>query len=318
MGRRGPTPVWQRVIPWLITIACFAYLYNRIGAQTPPGQSVTGYLAGVFETVNWVAWLALMIPYSCAYLLIDTAVLWRVINWFNTRVDYRHLLPVRASTYIISILNEQVGKGAMAVYLNRREGVPGWQIASSMLFIMFCEFFYLLSWALIGVSISWDVVPPLFHGIVYIAVGAAAFWCVFVYFFRSERFAGVRLRQRDLLKSFREAPPRYYLTIILLRSPAIIGAMVVYTVAARLFGVDIPFVMMLGVLPVIFFGTLVPGPFRAVAVTLWPTLFPDHVAQMTVFGFVQHNFFLLFNAGIGLLFLRRANRELFGGVPAGG
>jgi hypothetical protein len=39
---------------------------------------------------------------------------------------------------------------------------------------------------------------------------------------------------------------------------------------------------------------------------------------MTVFGFVQHNFFLLFNAGIGLLFLRRANRELFGGVPAGG
>ena len=51
--------------------------------------------AGVFETVNWVAWLALMLPYSCAYLLIDTAVLWRVINWFNTRVDYRHLLPVR-------------------------------------------------------------------------------------------------------------------------------------------------------------------------------------------------------------------------------
>jgi hypothetical protein len=32
---------------------------------------------------------------------------------------------------------------------------------------------------------------------------------------------------------------------------------------------------------------------------------------MAVFGFVQHNFFLLFNAAIGLIFLRRANREIF-------
>ncbi|MEJ2088421.1 MAG: hypothetical protein P8Y69_08090, partial [Gammaproteobacteria bacterium] len=68
-----------------------------------------------------------------------------------------------------------------------------------------------------------------------------------------------------------------------------------------------------GVLPLIFFGTLIPGPFRAFAVALWPTLFPEHVGEMAVFGFVQHNFFLLFNAAIGLLFLRRANRELFSG-----
>ena len=33
---------------------------------------------------------------------------------------------------------------------------------------------------------------------------------------------------------------------------------------------------------------------------------------MTNFGIVQHNFFIFFNAAIGLLFLRRANRELFG------
>ena len=63
----------------------------------------------------------------------------------------------------------------------------------------------------------------------------------------------------------------------------------------------------------IFFGTLVPGPFRAVAVAMWPTLFPDHAGEMTVFGLVQHNSFLLFNAAIGLVFLRRASRELFGG-----
>jgi hypothetical protein len=32
---------------------------------------------------------------------------------------------------------------------------------------------------------------------------------------------------------------------------------------------------------------------------------------MAAFGFVQHNFFILFNALIGVVFLRRAQRELF-------
>jgi hypothetical protein len=32
---------------------------------------------------------------------------------------------------------------------------------------------------------------------------------------------------------------------------------------------------------------------------------------MTAFGLVQHKFFIFFNAAIGLLFLKRANRELF-------
>ena len=41
-------------------------------------------------------------------------------------------------------------------------------------------------------------------------------------------------------------------------------------------------------------------------------LFPGQPGEMTAFGFVQHNFFIFFNATIGLLFLRRANRELFG------
>ena len=309
---RAPAPLWQRALPWLITIICFAYLYNRIAGQTPEGETVVSYLGSIFTSVNWLAWLGIMVPYSLLYLFIDTAVLWRVIGWFNANIAYHRLLPVRASTYIISILNEQVGKGAMALYLNRREGVPGWEVGSSMLFIMFCEFFYLLTWALIGVAISWSIIPEIFHVIPYIGLGAALFWIGFVWFFRSDRFNGISLRQRPLLKSFREAKPINYLLVILIRSPALLGAVWVYSSAAGLFGVDIPLQDMIGFLPVIFFGTLIPGPFRAFAVTMWPTLFPEHVAEMAVFGFVQHNFFLLFNAAIGLLFLRQANRELFG------
>jgi hypothetical protein len=69
---------------------------------------------------------------------------------------------------------------------------------------------------------------------------------------------------------------------------------------------------MLGILPVIFFGAAMPGPMHSVAILFWVLLFPDKPGQMTAFGFVMHNFFIFFNAALGLLFLRRATRELFG------
>ena len=139
---------WRVLIPWMITITCFGYLYTRIaGAAAREGLDLSSYLFGIFTRVPWHQWLALMVGYSCFFFLVDSLVVWRIINWFNTRVAYRDILPIRGSAYILSIINEQVGKGAMGLYLHRRYGVPGWEVGSSMLFIMFCEFYYLLAWA---------------------------------------------------------------------------------------------------------------------------------------------------------------------------
>ena len=90
-----------------------------------------------------------------------------------------------------------------------------------------------------------------------------------------------------------------------------LAAVVVYALALGLFGVAADFGEILGYLPVIFFGAATPGPMHSVAILLWVVLFPGRPGEMTAFGFVQHNFFIFFNAAIGLLFLRRATQELF-------
>jgi hypothetical protein len=316
---RRSAPLWQRALPWLVTIACFAYLYTRIsGAAAREGETVFTYLAAIFAKVNWGAWLALMVPYSFLFFLVDSAVVWRVINWFNTRVRYTDILPVRGSSFILSILNEQIGKGAMGFYLNRRDGVPGWEVGSSMIFIMFCEFYYLLTWATVGYLVRSGRLPPVFDAVPVLWLAALAFFVVFHLFFRGHIGRSVRLRERPIFKSFREAKAWQYLVVMLIRSPAMLGAVVVYTLALSLFGVEVGFVDMLGYLPVIFFGAATPGPMRSVAITLWVVLFPGNAGEMAAFGFVQHNFFIFFNAAIGLLFLRRANRELFGAEPPRG
>lgn len=304
---------WQRALPLLITAACFAYLYSRLNhAAAAEGSRLAPYLLKSFENVRWSRWLALMIPYCIFYLLFDSLVIWCVINWFNTKIRYLDILPIRASAYILSLVNEQVSKGAIALYLNRRDGVPGWEVGSSMLFTMFCEIYSLILWASIGVMLRWNSFPRDFHIIPWVALCAGIFFVLFYLFFRGTIGSRITLRDRPVFRAFRLAKVWNYAVVLALRAPPVLAGVIVYTLALRLFGGSVGFGEMLGYLPVIFFGAAVPGPMHSVAILFWVLLFPDKPGQMTAFGFVMHNFFIVFNAGVGLLFLRRATREMFG------
>ena len=301
-----------RIIFLLITGACFVYLYFRLnGAAAREGLPLAEYMTQVFANVAWGPWLALMMAYSLFYFLIDTLVVTRALNWLLADIKYKDILPIRASAYIISIFNEQIGKGAMAYYLNKRDQIPGWEVGSVMLFIMFCEIFYLLVWATVGYIFGGDGLPEVFQIMPVISIGATIFLVLWLLYFNGTLLPNNQLRERRILHGFRRAKLWHYGAFFLLRSPALLAAVVVYTTALNLFGVEASFLTLLPYLPVIFFAAAVPTPMRAAAITFWVILFPENEGQMAAFGFVQHNFFILFNAIIGLIFWRRAQRDLF-------
>lgn len=309
--RKKPSPL-GRVAFLILTAVCFVYLYFRLdGAAAREEMTLAAYMAQVFASVDWVPWIFLMITYSLFYFAIDTLVITRALSWFIADIKYRDILPIRASAYIISIFNEQIGKGAMAYYLNKRDQIPGWEVSSVMLFIMFCEIFYLLIWATIGYIFGGDNLPEVFGLIPYLAVVAAIVLTLWMLYFQGIILPNNRLRDRRILHAFKLARPWHYGAFFLLRSPALMAAVIVYTIALNLFGVEASLITLLPYLPVIFFAAAVPTPMRAAAITFWVLLFPENEGQMAAFGFVQHNFFILFNAAIGLIFLRRAQRELF-------
>lgn len=302
-----------RILFLVITLACFAFLYYRLhGAAAREGLTVLAYMSDVFAAVDWVTWLMVMVSYSIFFFLVDTLVVTRALNWFITDIKYTAILPVRASAYIISIFNEQVGKGAMAYYLNRRHEVPGWEVGSVMLFIMFCEVFYLMVWATLGYFFTDVDLPAVFGLIPWLALAGAVFLVVWIAYFQGLILPGVKLRENRLLHAFRLAKPWHYAMFFVLRSPALLAAIGVYTVSLNLFGVEADLMMVWPYLPVIFFAAAVPTPMRAAAITFWVILFPENEGQMAAFGFVQHNFFILFNAAIGLVFWRKAQKDLFG------
>ncbi|MEC8700767.1 MAG: hypothetical protein VXX64_01040 [Pseudomonadota bacterium] len=272
---------------------------------------LTEYMTQVFANVAWGPWLTLMVAYSLFYFLIDTLVVTRALNWLLADIKYKDILPIRASAYIISIFNEQIGKGAMAYYLNKRDQIPGWEVGSVMLFIMFCEIFYLLVWATVGYIFGGDGLPEVFQIMPVISIGATILLILWLLYFNGTLLPNNQLREKRILHGFRRAKLWHYGAFFLLRSPALLAAIVVYTTALNLFGVEASFLTLLPYLPVVFFAAAVPTPMRAAAITFWVILFPENEGQMAAFGFVQHNFFILFNAIIGLIFWRRAQRDLF-------
>ncbi len=311
-GKKKPSPI-GRLLFLILTAACFAYLYYRLnGAAAREDMSLIAYMSQVFSTVDWIPWLGLMIAYSLFYFTIDTLVITKALNWFIADIKYKDIMPIRASSYIISIFNEQIGKGAMAYYLNRRDNIPGWEVGSVMLFVMFCEIYYLLVWAMVGFAVGGDSLPEVFGLIPYIGGAATVILVLWIAYFQGAILPNNKFRERRILHAFRLAKPWHYGAFFLLRSPALLAAIVVYTTALNLFGVEASLLTLLPFLPVIFFAAAVPTPMRAAAITFWVILFPENEGQMAAFGFVQHNFFILFNAAIGLVFWRKAQRDLFG------
>jgi len=306
------------VCTWLLTAGCFYLVWGKINtAAVLEDQEVIEYLLTFFGQANWVLWLGIMVPYSVFFFIVDTHATWRVIRWFNVSdIELKAILPIRASAYILSLVNEQVGKGAMSLYLLRRHDVPGWEALSSMIFLGIVEIYQLLIFSSVGVLLGFALVQeassvlPLDLILPAVFVSAFLYLPIHVAYFRGRVLKKFTLRDRPLFHALRQGTPRHYLLTLLFKAPNLVGAVIVYTVALELFQVDVSFGQMLAFLPVIFLAAALPLPFHAGALLLWTVLFPDY-PEVGAFSLVMHTFFVIFNAIIGTLFLPRANRELF-------
>lgn len=304
---------------WLLAAAGLGFVGWRLRrAAAARGESVPDYLAGALAEVAWVPWLVAMAGYSLVYVLLDAAVVTRVVRWSLVPARYGEVLPLRAAAHLLAVLNEPVGKAALALGLRRRYRVPIAAAASAMVFLAVAELVSLALWAVLGHRIAGDRLPAVFDAVP--AVTAGVLVAVVAAHLAVTRTAAGRAlaARRPALQAFGRATAGRYLEVLGWRAPLMLLAVLVYSRSLGWFGVPVGFGEMLGILPVVLLGVVVPGPMRAVAVALWVLLFPDHPAQAAAFGLLQHLAFLLFNALLGAAFLTRATRLLADPGPAAG
>lgn len=319
--RKKPAALWKRVLPPIVTLVIFYFIFQRIPFER--------FLAAL-QRADYPRFFLFMIPNSLFYFCWDTLVLAFLMRWFHGPIRYRDLLPVRAVTYVVSLMNTHLARGAQAFYLTRKLRAPFLQLASTVMFLFLVELTHLAIWATAGMVVFPHLMPA---GLFWIPVGFVLFWLFFLSYVRLDfapwrvvlspvsglfpplRGRG-RVREWALLRTFRMAAPKRYVQVVLLRAPMFLVSLLLHYMAVQTFGMEIPLGRLMAFLPVVFMLASLPVTVAHLGTTqaAWIFFFNDYAAesQLLAYSLASHLAFVLGRALLGLVFLPRAYKDLVG------
>jgi len=221
-----PRSLWARLAPPALTLIIFLLIFWRI-----PFGRFWEALSGA----RLLPFLALMGSFSLCFFLMDTFVLSRVIRWFHGPLAYRELLPVRAVTYIVSIVNTQLAQAALAIYIYRRFRTPLGQITSTVALLILLEVTQLTLFATAGI-LSFPGQAPLGLLAAPLALGAA-WWIVKGLALGRFGALGRRLAGNVLLSTFRRVGLGHCAAVLGLKGSVFLLSLFVHSQALGFFGV---------------------------------------------------------------------------------
>lgn len=304
---------WTHVIPWLIMVMIFAYIFHRVGVPE---------VLAALRQARLLPYVALMVPYSVVYCLVDAFVVTRLVQWFHQRVAYRRILPVRASSYILSLLNPGLGQGALAFYVHRREGIPFLALAGTMLFLAVVEFCQLALYAALGIFAFHPHLRTAFAPFYVVLVALLGIGLVVLHagmapleqaltrlgrWLRRDPTYRLQLRSPAFLGTLRQARLSHYALTLLYKAPNFFLAVVVHYFALQQFGVHVPLVPLFTFLPIVFLVAALPITVAHLGTSqaAWLYFFSAYGAesQILAYSLVAHFTFMALNGLIGLVFL---------------
>ncbi len=299
--RRNP---WTKFSPIVLTVAIFLFIFWRI----PFGE-----FWKALSAARLLPFLALMGSFSLCFFLLDTFVLSRAIRWFHGPLPYRELLPVRAVTYLVSIINTQLAQAALALYLYRRFQTPLGQISSTVALLILLEATNLILFTTAGTLAFPGGTPAV---LVALPCALASIWLIVLTLARG-RWSGLgkTLKENVLFTTFRRVRPKHAAVILALKGSVFFLALLVHSQALLFFGIDIPIARLLTFLPVVFLVAALPvtvahlGTSQAAWIFFFSSYAPE--ADLLAYSLASHLTFMLANGTFGLLFLPKAYSDLF-------
>lgn len=294
-----------QLMPVALTVGIFVVIFWTIPFSE---------FLGAISKARLLPFLALMASFSVCFFLVDTFVLSKMIRWLHGPLRFRTLLPVRAVTYVVSIINTQLAQVALALYFHRRFHTPIAEITSTVIMLILLEVTNLTSFATIG-TIAFPGGAPFV--LVVLPLGLGGFWILITHLARGGLGAlGERFGNHTLLHAFRALRPAQALAILALKGAVFLLSLFVHKYALTLFGIDIPTRLLLTFLPLVFMIGALPVTVAHLGTSqaAWIFFFQDYAPQadLLAYSLVSHLTFMLANGTIGLLFMPKAYADLFG------
>ncbi len=242
MAQPGRSPL-SRVTGKLKTIGPYAIALAALAWVLHHTDRHQFWMALQHAPILWfLAISAVMMLLTCA---ADTFAMISVFGWFGCRIPYRDLYVVRASTYLLAIVNYHVGQAAIVGFLYRVWKVPLVRATGFILFIIGVNIVTLFLLASAGASratgsLHWLRLVPL----VCVAGGLAYAGLL--------KLAPRFLTERALFAPLFQMGIVGHIKGIVVRLPHIGVLLAWHFIALRMFGVKVPPLAALLYLPAYF------------------------------------------------------------------
>lgn len=267
----------RRILPWIVTAGILWVLFGRTGFGEVKSAAAAADLPFLFG----VTLLCTLPMYG-----LDVLSLSRVFAWFNRVTPFLDLARVKAASYLITLVNYNVGSGAIAYWQKRRHGSPFLESLASILFINVVDVIVLV----VLIAAALPMLQPPMNRVIGGAIGMAAAVLAghFLYWRGGFNFFILGgLRRWPIFKSFRLAKAGHYLRLAAIRLPFDLIFILNFWLALRAFDVKIPFLLALAYVPIILFVGVIPvtvaGLGTVQAVTLY--LLRDYAPEATLLAF---------------------------------
>ncbi|HEX8951636.1 MAG TPA: hypothetical protein VF945_07305 [Polyangia bacterium] len=222
-GRPGVGAIAKKLAPYVIAALVLAWvLYSTDRKRLLEALHQAPMLA-------FIAMSAVMLVLNCG---ADTFAMSAVFRRFGCRVPYKDLYLVRASTYLLAVVNYHVGQAAIIGYLYRVRRVPLLQASGWILFIIGVNvgtLFLLASAGAMRVNAEMRAMRliPLVCGVGVVVYAGLLTWKPRI------------LAERTLLKPLFEMGIAGHAYGVLVRLPHIGVLLVWHFVSLRMFGVQV-------------------------------------------------------------------------------
>jgi len=293
---------WLRILgPWAVAVGLLTWVFSRIPLDAF-GQALS---RGQF---SW--WVPTMAGALVCIYLADSLAITKTFSWFTAPLSYAEVLAIRGASYLLAVINYNLGQGAIVFFVRRAKGVPLGLGTGTVLLIMGINLVVLLVLAVVGLSVS--VVPR-----------AAALWPwaigLLVAFLGYLGVVAIRpawLERYDLLKPALRAGIRGHLAALAVRLPHLGAVFAAHYLAMRAFGVHPPVAVFLTYMPIVTLISALPispqglGTQQVAAIYLFSAYAPGdpETQRATVLAYSVSivSLAMVFQVGMGLAWMRRA------------
>jgi len=251
----------KHLLPWCVAALIFVYLFHLC----PPSQ-----VWQALTYVNLPSFSAFAVFYFAYLLFVDSWAIQKVICKFSHTVSFRDIVIARGVTYLVMIINYPASQAAFAYYLKRRYGIPIFQILGIFIFLIIIDLFWMIMLAFAGSFFQEHVIGgvSLDKTVQMVAIIAFVFTFIWLFFWRraAEKIIGrpirinifEKLRRRHVFHIFNQATVGDYLRVFLMRLPVHFMIIISMYIILLTFNAHIPFIKVLGNLPIIFLAGTLP------------------------------------------------------------